>query len=120
MMLTVKFLLLIILAGSLVTAGISQLTPVLAISKQKQQLLDKIFAEEEDVRNETSTTSSELTDNLKNNAREIKDKILGEQGITLSNEDQKQVEQDDNKILSVHTSKLDDNCRTGESCRCIK
>ena len=34
-MLTVKFLLIIILVGALVTAGISQLTPVLAISKQK-------------------------------------------------------------------------------------
>ena len=40
--------------GALVTAGISRFTPALAISKQKQQLLDKIFAEEEDARNETS------------------------------------------------------------------
>ena len=77
-------------------------------------MLDKIFAEEEDARNETSTASSELTDNVKNKAQEIRDKILGEKGITLSKDEQKQVEQDDNKILSVHTSKLDGNCRTGD------
>ena len=77
-------------------------------------MLDKIFAEEEDARNETSAASSELTDNLKNKAQEIRDKILGEKGITLSKDEQKQVEQDDNKILNVHTSKLDGNCRTGD------
>jgi hypothetical protein len=114
MMLIVKFLLIIILAGSLVTAGILQLTPVLAISKQKQQLLDKIFSEEEDTRNETSATASGSIDNIKSKAQEIRDKILGEKGITLSKDEQKQVEQDDNKILSVHTSKLDGNCRTGD------
>lgn len=114
MMLTVKFLLIIILMGALVTGGISQLSPVLAIRKQKQQLLDKIFAEGEDARNETSAGSSESTDSVKNKAQEIRDKILGEKGITLSKDEQKQVEQDDNKILSMHTSKLDGNCRTGD------
>ena len=74
-MLTVKFLLIIILVGALVTAGISQLTPVLAISKQKQQLLDKIFAEEGHVRNATSA-SSESTDIVKNKTAGNRDVIL--------------------------------------------
>ena len=54
MMLSVKLVVIIILGNALITAGISQLRPALAISIEKQQLLDKIFAEEEDARNETS------------------------------------------------------------------
>lgn len=114
MMLSVKLALIIILGGALITAGISQLRPALAISIEKQQLLDKIFAEEEDARNETSIATSETIDNIKNNAKEKRDKILGETGITLTKDEQKQVEQEDSKILSVHTSKLDGNCRTGD------
>lgn len=114
MMLSVKLALIIILGGALITAGISQLRPALAISLEKQQLLDKIFAEEEDARNETSIATSETIDNIKNNAKEKRDKILGETGITLTKDEQKQVEQEDSKILSVHTSKLDGNCRTGD------
>ena len=53
-MLSVKLVVIMILASALFTAGISQLRPALAISIQKQQLLDKIFSEEEDARNETS------------------------------------------------------------------
>lgn len=114
MMLSVKLALIIILGGALITARISQLRPALAISIEKQQLLDKIFAEEEDARNETSIATSETIDNIKNNAKEKRDKILGETGITLTANEQKQVEQEDSKILSVHTSKLDGNCRTGD------
>ena len=114
MMLSVKLALIIILGGALIIAGISQLRPALAISIEKQQLLDKIFAEEEDARNETSIATSETIDNIKNNAKEKRDKILGETGITLTKDEQKQVEQEDSKILSVHTSKLDGNCRTGD------
>lgn len=114
MMLYIKLALIIILGGALITAGISQLRPAFAISIEKQQLLDKIFAEEEDTRNETSNVTSGTIDNIKNNAKEKRDKILGETGITLTKDEQKQVEQEDSKILSVHTSKLDGNCRTGD------
>ena len=114
MMLSVKLALVIILGGALITSGICQLRPAFAISIEKQQLLDKIFAEEEDTRNETSNVTSGTIDNIKNNAKEKRDKILGETGITLTKDEQKQVEQEDSKILSVHTSKLDGNCRTGD------
>jgi hypothetical protein len=112
-MLSVKLVVIMILASALFTAGISQLRPALAISIQKQQLLDKIFSEEEDARNETSAAASE-SDNVKNNIQNIKDDILKEAGLTLSKDEAKQVNQDDNKILSVHASKQGSNCRSGD------
>ena len=45
-MMSVKLVVIMILASALFTAGLSQLRPVLAISNQKQQLLEKIFSEE--------------------------------------------------------------------------
>ena len=112
-MLSVKLVVIMILASALFTAGISQLRPALAISIQKQQLLDKIFSEEEDARNETSVAASE-SDNVKNNIQNIKDDILNEAGLTLSKDEAKQVNQDDNKILSVHASAQGSNCRSGD------
>jgi hypothetical protein len=112
-MLSVKLVVIMILASALFTAGISQLRPALAISIQKQQLLDKIFSEEEDARNETSAAASE-SDTVKNNIQNIKDDILNEAGLRLSSQEEKQVNQDDNKILSVHASAQGSNCRTGD------
>jgi hypothetical protein len=77
--LSVKLVVIMILASALFTAGISQLRPALAISNQKQQLLDKIFSEE-DARNETSAAASE-SDNVKNNIQNIKNDILNEAGL---------------------------------------
>lgn len=85
----------------------------LVVIGQKQQLLDKIFSEEEDARNETSAAASE-SDTVKNNIQNIKDDILNEAGLRLSSQEQKQVNQDDNKILSVHASAQGSNCRTGD------
>ena len=76
-------------------------------------MLDKIFSEEEDARNETSAAASE-SDNVKNNIQNIKDDILNEAGLTLSKDEAKQVNQDDNKILSVHASAQGSNCRSGD------
>src|SRR6476619_6805906 len=112
-MLSVKLVVIMILASALFTAGISQLRPALAISIQKQQLLDKIFSEEEDARNETSAAASE-SDTVKNNIQNIKDDILNEAGLRLSSQEEKQVNQDDNKILSVHASAQGSNCRSGD------
>jgi hypothetical protein len=112
-MLSVKLVVIMILASALFTAGISQIRPALAISNQKQQLLDKIFSEEEDARNETSAVASE-SDNVKNNIQNIKEDILNEAGLTLSKQEEKQVNQDDNKILSVHASAQGNNCRSGD------
>ena len=53
-------------------------------------------------------------DNVKNNIQNIKDDILNEAGLTLSKDEAKQVNQDDNKILSVHASKQGSNCRSGD------
>ena len=112
-MLSVKLVVVMILASALFTTGISQLRPALAISIQKQQLLDKIFSEEEDARNETSVAASE-SDNVKNNIQNIKDDGLNEAGLTLSKDEAKQVNQDDNTILSVHASAQGSNCRSGD------
>jgi len=112
-MLSVKLVVIMILAGALFTAGISHLRPVLAISNEKQQLLDKIFSEEEDARNDTSAAASEA-DNLKNNIQNIKDGILNEAGLKLSKQEEKQVNQDDTKIRSVHASAQGSNCRSGD------
>jgi len=112
-MLSVKLVVIMILASALFTAGISQLRPALAISIQKQQLLDKIFSEEEDARNETSAAVSE-SDNVKDNIQNIKDDILNEAGLTLSKDESKQVNQDDNKILSVHASAQGSTRRSGD------
>jgi hypothetical protein len=57
---------------------------------------------------------SSRTDNIKSKIEKIKDKILNEVGIRLSKDEEKQVNQDDNKILSVHSSKKDGNCRSGD------
>ena len=112
-MMSVKLVVIMILASALFTAGLSQLRPVLAISNQKQQLLEKIFSEEEDARNETSAAVSE-PDIVKNNIQNIKDDILNEVGLRLSSQEEKQVNQDDNKILSVHASAQGSNCRSGD------
>ena len=53
-------------------------------------------------------------ESVKNNVENIKDKILEEAGLTLSKDEAKRVNQDDNKILSVHASKQGSNCRSGD------
>ncbi|MGB0004451.1 MAG: hypothetical protein WBP74_07320, partial [Nitrososphaeraceae archaeon] len=96
-------------------AGVSHIRPVVAIDKQslKQQLLDRILSQEEDGTNETSARLNNA-ESVKNNVENIKDKILDEAGLTLSKDEAKQVNQDDNKILSVHASKQGSNCRNGD------
>ena len=113
MMLSVRLVVMMILASALFTAVLSQLRPVLAISNQKQQLLEKIFSEEEDARNETSAAASG-SDTVKNKIQNIKNDILNEAGLRLSSQEEKQVNQDDNKILSVHASAQGSNCRSGD------
>jgi protein-tyrosine-phosphatase len=87
----------------------------MAIDKQsiKQQLLNRILSQEEDGTNETSARLNNA-ESVKNNVENIKDKILEEAGLTLSKDEAKQVNQDDNKILSVHASKQGSNCRSGD------
>ena len=114
-MLYTKLGLLVVLSGVLLTAGVSHIRPVVAIDKQslKQQLLDRILSQEEDGTNETSARLNNA-ESVKNNVENIKDKILEETGLTLSKDEAKQVNQDDNKILSVHASKQGSNCRSGD------
>jgi hypothetical protein len=90
--------------------------PVVAIDKQslKEQLLDRILSQEEDSANETSARLNKTTESVKNNVENKKDKILEEAGLTLSKDEAKQVNQDDNTILRVHASKQGSNCRSGE------
>ncbi|MGA8485425.1 MAG: hypothetical protein WB706_13630, partial [Nitrososphaeraceae archaeon] len=106
---------LVVLSGVLLMAGVSHIRPVVAIDKQslKQQLLDRILSQEEDGTNETSARLNNA-ESVKNNVENIKDKILDEAGLTLSKDEAKQVNQDDNKILSVHASKQGSNCRSGD------
>jgi len=105
-MLYTKLVVLVILSFVLLTAEVSHIRPVVAIDKQclKQQLLDRILSQEEDGTNETSARLNNA-ESVKNNVENIKDKILEEAGLTLSKDEAKQVNQDDNKILSVHASK---------------
>ena len=114
-MLYTKLGLLVVLSGVLLMAGVSHIRPVVAIDKQslKQQLLDRILSQEEDGTNETSARLNNA-ESVKNNVENIKDKILDEAGLTLSKDEAKQVNQDDNKILSVHASKQGSNCRSGD------
>ena len=114
-MLYTKLVVLVILSFVLLTAGVSRIRPVVAIDKQslKQQLLDRILSQEEDGTNETSARLNNA-ESVKNNVENIKDKILEEAGLTLSKDEAKQVNQDDNKILSVHASKQGSNCRSGD------
>ena len=114
-MLYTKFVVLVVLSFVLLTAGVSHMRPVVAIDKQslKQQLLDRILSQEEDGTNETSARLNNA-ESVKNNVENIKDKILEEAGLTLSKDEAKQVNQDDNKILSVHASKQGSNCRSGD------
>ena len=114
-MLHTKLVILAILSFVLLTAGVSHMRPVIAVDKQslKEQLLDRILSQEEDDANETSATLNHA-ESVKNNVENIKDKILEEAGLTLSKDEAKQVNQDDNKILSVHASKQGNNCRSGD------
>lgn len=114
-MLYTKLGLLVDLSGVLLMAGVSHIRPVVAIDKQslKQQLLDRILSQEEDGTNETSARLNNA-ESVKNNVENIKDKILEEAGLTLSKDEAKQVNQDDNKILNVHASKQGSNCRSGD------
>ena len=114
-MLYTKLVVLVVLSFVLLTAGVSHIRPVVAIDKQslKQQLLDRILSQEEDGTNETSARLNNA-ESVKNNVENIKDKILEEAGLTLSKDEAKQVNQDDNKILSVHASKQGSNCRSGD------
>lgn len=59
---------------------------------------------------------SDRTNNIKSNAQKIREKILNEVGVRLTNEEEKQVNQDDNKILSssASASKQSSNCRSGD------
>ena len=114
-MLHTKLVVLAVLSFVLLTAGVSHMRPVVAIDKQslKEQLLDRILSQEEDGTNETSARLNNA-ESVKNNVENIKDKILEEAGLTLSKDEAKQVNQDDNKILSVHASKQGSNCRSGD------
>ncbi|MGB8159316.1 MAG: hypothetical protein WCE93_04145 [Nitrososphaeraceae archaeon] len=114
-MLYTRLVVLVVLSFVLLTAGVSQMRPVVAIDKQslKEQLLDRILSQEEDGANETSTRLNNA-ESVKNKFENIKDKILEEAGLTLSKDEAKQVNQDDNKILSVHASKQGSNCRSGD------
>jgi len=114
-MLHTKLVVLAVLSFVLLTAGVSHMRPVVAIDKQslKEQLLDRILSQEEDGTNDTSARLNNA-ESVKNNVENIKDKILEEAGLTLSNDEAKQVNQDDNKILSVHASKQGSNCRSGD------
>jgi hypothetical protein len=114
-MLHTKLVVLAVLSFVLLTAGVSYMRPVVAIDKQslKEQLLDRILSQEEDGTNDTSARLNNA-ESVKNNVENIKDKILEEAGLTLSNDEAKQVNQDDNKILSVHASKQGSNCRSGD------
>jgi hypothetical protein len=60
--------------------------------------------------------TSDRTNNIKSTAQKIRDEILNEAGVKLTNEEEKQVNQDDNKILgsSVSDSKQGNNCRSGD------
>jgi hypothetical protein len=113
-MLHTKLVVLAVLSFVLLTAGVSHMRPVVAIDKQslKEQLLDRILSQEEDGTNDTSARLNNA-ESVKNNVENIKDKILEEAGLTLSKDEAKQVNQDDNKILSVHASKQGSNCRSG-------
>lgn len=110
-MLSLKLFAIIILAASLLTTGALISKPAIAISKQnlKQQLLDKIL-------NGTLTDTSDRINNIKSNVQKIKDKILNEVGIRLTKNEEKQVNQEDNKILSssASASKQSSNCRSGD------
>jgi len=114
-MLHTKLVVLAVLVVVLLTAGVSHMRPVVAIDKQslKEQLLDRILSQEEDGTNDTSARLNNA-ESVKNNVENIKDKILEEAGLTLSKDEAKQVNQDDNKILSVHASKQGSNCRSGD------
>jgi len=114
-MLHTKLVVLAVLSFVLLTAGVSHMRPVVAIDKQslKEQLLNRILSQEEDGTNETSARLNNA-ESVKNNVENIKDKILEEAGLTLSKDEAKQVNQDDNKILSVHASKQGSNCRSGD------
>ena len=114
-MLHTKLVILAILSFVMLTVGVSHMRPVVAIDKQslKEQLLDRILSQEEDGANETSSRLNNA-ESVKNNVENIKDKILEEAGLTLSKDEAKQVNQDDNKILSVHASKQGSNCRSGD------
>ena len=114
-MLHTKLVVLAVLSFVLLTAGVSHMRPVVAIDKQslKEQLLDRILSQEEDGTNDTSARLNNAQ-SVKNNVENIKDKILEEAGLTLSKDEAKQVNQDDNKILSVHASKQGSNCRSGD------
>jgi hypothetical protein len=63
-----------------------------------------------------SADISDRTNNIKSNAQKIREKILNEVGIRLTNEEEKQVNQEDNKILSssASASKQSINCRSGD------
>jgi hypothetical protein len=63
-----------------------------------------------------SADISGRTNNIKSNAQKIREKILNEVGIRLTNEEEKQVNQEDNKILSssASASKQSINCRSGD------
>jgi hypothetical protein len=114
-MLHTKLVVLAVLSFVLLTAGVSHMRPVVAIDKQslKEQLLDRILSQEEDGTNDTSARLNNA-ESVKNNVENIKDKILEEAGLTLSKDEAKQVNQDDNKILSVHASKQGSDCRSGD------
>ena len=114
-MLHTKLVVLAVLSFVLLTAGVSHMRPVVAIDKQslKEQLLDRILSQEEDGTNDTSARLNNA-ESVKNNVENIKDKILEEAGLTLSKDEAKQLNQDVNKILSVHASKQGSNCRSGD------
>lgn len=112
----VKLLTVILLTTALFAAVIGQTRPVSAVSRQslKEQLLDKILSEQEGQEgNRIVTAEPERPGHIRPNVNEVRDNILDEAGITLSEEEAKQVNQEDSKILSIHASSQDNNCRDG-------
>jgi hypothetical protein len=88
-MMFVNLLTVILLTTALFAAGSAQIRPVSAVSRQslKEQLLDKILSEEEG-------EEGNRTPPIRPDVDEIRDNILDEAGITLSEEEAKQVNQE--------------------------
>ena len=97
--------------------------PAFAIDKLnlKQKLLDKVLSEEEgDIgSNETLAAETQKIADVRDSVSKLKDNVLEEARLTLSKDEAKQVNQDDNKILSMHASQTDSNCRGG-NVRCVE
>ena len=101
-----------ILSSESFTGGVSKVRSVLAIDRQslKELLLDNSISVKDDA-NETAARVSERTNSVKNYIEYIKEKIF-KASLTLSKDEEKQVNEDDNSILCTLASKQDSNRRS--------